>query len=354
VDALRADRVFGPGAEKVAPEMVLLSQRCARFTRAYAVYGSTMQSAFAFMRSRYPSQAVSHVPCGHFRIPHAPVPTLAAVLRGAGWSTRASLGIWPLKPECTLSEGFETVEIDPGQLYDPTPRAHQVTDRALGLLETGRPLFLWVHYFDPHQPVFRGADGFGPGAQASDEAAYDWEVGYVDRHLARLVDALDEGALIVLFADHGERFENGRGAGHLGLQADSLHVPLLFCGPGIPAGDIDVPVSLLDLAPTVLELAGISPPVDYVGESLARPMLSGRTAGMRGWAAAEFRDLETDAYLRRALFGPDFSVHADLHLSLFTIRERGVVRRAATLESGTPAGEAFIQLADGHLVAPME
>ncbi|MFH1277731.1 MAG: sulfatase-like hydrolase/transferase [Candidatus Eisenbacteria bacterium] len=166
------------------------------------------------------------------------------------------------------------------------------------------PFFLWVHYFDPHWPyappspyggIRRPPEtGYDPADlsdimgirfrrtpfEKEDEeaflAAYDGEIAYVDRCLAALLEAVPEGRLsrllLVVAGDHGEGFgEHDYYFDHGDFLWESgLHVPLILYGPGfLPAGVVeDASVRLLDVAPTILEAAGLPPSRDGEGESL--------------------------------------------------------------------------------------
>jgi arylsulfatase A-like enzyme len=110
-------------------------------------------------------------------------------------------------------------------------------------------------------------------------ALYRAEVAQLDRDLGALLsmlglDAPRDDALIVLTADHGEGLgERDVWFDHEGLYANTLHVPLIFAGAGVPSGArIDAPVTLVDVVPTVCELADVAPPRPLAGVSLVGAM----------------------------------------------------------------------------------
>jgi arylsulfatase A-like enzyme len=191
-------------------------------------------------------------------------------------------------------------------------------ERLLDGFAGGAPFFLWAHFMDPHGPYFPppeyrdrfpaddyrwpddppmlpiGGTNFGLGivpayqvvqgetSPAVYRARYDAEVRYVDDHVGAVVRALETRGLsdrtvLVLTADHGESLgEHGYYFAH-GWYAydDTLRVPLLLRGPGVPAGRrVKESVSLIDLAPTVLDLLGLLPVQAMEGTSL-RPFLVG-------------------------------------------------------------------------------
>jgi tetratricopeptide (TPR) repeat protein len=167
--------------------------------------------------------------------------------------------------------------------------ADGVTDGAIELLRqlAGERFFLFVHYFDPHQP-------YKPPAHIAAEYmdAYTGEVAFVDEQIGRLLAAVDESGiaertLIVLTSDHGEGLGQHHEATHAFFVYDStLRVPLILrCPSRVPAGKrVSGPVRTIDIVPTVLSLVGLPAAADVQGVDLS-PLLTG-----------DATDLELDAY----------------------------------------------------------
>ena len=136
-------------------------------------------------------------------------------------------------------------------------------------------LFLWTHYVDPHDH-YLPHDG-APVTGDDPFSRYKQEVWFVDHHLGRLFAALDEEGLwensvVFLFGDHGEAFmEHGYDKHERTLYDEMIAVPLLARVPGKKGRTFDFNVSLLDLYPTVMDLAGR--PVS--GRSLGRSLVKG-------------------------------------------------------------------------------
>ena len=226
-------------------------------------------------------------------------PGLGARFRAAGYATAFVSGHGGLAPILPLTSGFDFVR----DLRDePAPA---VTRLAVEWLERTRrdrpnaPVFLWVHYFDPHspysppEPFARSVLGGEPFERwvketlprlAKDErdraleALYAGEVRAVDRAIGDLLPAVRrvlprERLVVALTADHGENLSDHEpNYAHHDVLYDSLvRVPLVLAGPGareLPL-DSDVPVETLRLAPTLLDLAGIEyAPGEYVQPSL--------------------------------------------------------------------------------------
>jgi choline-sulfatase len=248
--------------------------------------------------------------------------TLAEVLRDAGYRTAAFVSAFPVTERFGLQQGFETFDAD--FVVDDTAvivsaegvvntgknqrRADETTDRALAWLTgTGKPFFLWVHYFDPHDPQLRPPSEFIqayplPLSPLPDRlrALYDVEIRYMDRQLGRLLADLRQSGrfddtIVVVVADHGEGLGDHDWWTHGILYQEQIHAPLIIRAPSVPAGKkIDYLVRTIDIMPTVLELAGIrgesSPPMD--GASLV-PLLAGEAADPGYLAYADSVDMLT-------------------------------------------------------------
>lgn len=217
------------------------------------------------------------------RLPSA-VPTLAERLRAAGFRTGAFVAN-PIAGTPDLMRGFDTVFAPaPGEA---PPRAAELVERAgAWVLEGGEaPFFALVMPFDPHAPYdplpeqrMRYCPGCPPKAAPSPQREYPnggppaervqrWrdlyagEVRAVDEALELLHDTLRPLAgrtTWVFTADHGEAFgEHGVFEHAFHLWQEVLHVPLVLAGAGVRPGEIAAPTSHIDLAPTILALAGM-------------------------------------------------------------------------------------------------
>jgi len=181
--------------------------------------------------------------------------------------------------------------------------ATQTTDAAIAWLreqrDPDRPLFLWIHYMDPHAPyaappawqdrfdhVAEGAAAPQPNVLDLAEPpvqeylaridAYDREIAYTDAEVGRLLTAYRESgklarALVMLTADHGETLtERATWFQHaIHVYEEQLRVPLLMMGPGVEPGRDQTRTSSLDLLPTMLTFAKVPIPSDVTGHDLA-------------------------------------------------------------------------------------
>lgn len=245
--------------------------------------------------------------------------TLAEHFAAQGFRTLALVSARHLgDPESGLGQGFE-------RMSWPTPRGERAAPPSLSLAqhwltEVGdEPLFVWVHLFDAHRP-YRApqrwrehywsperdpADPTLPPLDVSAEvlpepyrkvrdldylrALYKAEVSFLDEELGTLLEhpALRDAA-VALTADHGESLgAHGIHFGHAGLFPDTLHVPLLLVGPGMPAGvRVSEPVSHADLGATLLKWGAVSD-VTWPGRDLRR-LAEPATSAVSARAAPRF------------------------------------------------------------------
>jgi arylsulfatase A-like enzyme len=310
IDTLRADRLTcyaGPAG--AGARICALFEHGIRYRWAFATAPSTAPSIVSLLTSRYPadhgvtqSMATS---LGSHR-------TIAEHLRAAGYTTAAFVSNPVLDSRRKLARGFEVYDQQMTRRERNRPdyverEAAATTDAVLAWAQTERrePWFVWVHFQDPHGPYdapgaparedppgvarlpvlddLSGRDGI-PAYQAlpglftpqAYESRYLDEIAYLDVHVERLVaglDALGRRSALLLAADHGEAFgEDGYWFAHghsVGL--DQIRVPLLFrpARPGAGAV-VDTPVSLLDVSPTLMDLAGLEIPSAFRGRPLPR------------------------------------------------------------------------------------
>ncbi|NRA34580.1 MAG: sulfatase [Polyangiaceae bacterium] len=141
------------------------------------------------------------------------------------------------------------------------------------------PLFLYLHYLDPHAPCDRGA-----ARKMKKHPPFNRclaEIAYVDKHIGRLRRTLEKSGLwertvFMISSDHGEAFgEHGNTRHSVSLYDELIHVPLLVRAPQVPARVVKEPVSLIDLGPTILDLFGRAPLPQFLGQSLV-PFLRGQ------------------------------------------------------------------------------
>jgi arylsulfatase A-like enzyme/Tfp pilus assembly protein PilF len=255
LDTTRADAI-GPEAVGVeTPAFDALARRGRRFREAYATVPETLPSHSSMMTGLYPAGHGVHEN-GRYLPPSFPV--VAERLRAAGYGTAAFVSAFSLARRFGLARGFEVYDEPPAGRAERTAR--ETTDRVRAHLreDARRPIFLWVHYYDPHAPYAPPE----PFASRYARTPYLGEVAAMDEQLGTLVAAFErqaEGATAILVVgDHGEGLgDHGEFLhGNLVYQA-TMHVPLLLVGPGIAPGVSEPPVSTRRVFHTILDWAGL-------------------------------------------------------------------------------------------------
>jgi len=309
VDTLRADHLSSWGyPRKTSPAIDRLAAEGVRFDQATVQWPKTTPSFASIFTATYAKDN------GMVRRVGVPLSckftTLAEMLKRHGYQTAAVVANGALGSEFDFDQGFdvyiETWKLPHGGAADPNS-AEAVTRLAQGLFgqlerasRDGRPWFLWVHYLDPHAPYsppgawagkFQGDERFDPSrkieiaakpkqqmlgigkSQVVDGhtdlafyvARYDAEIAYTDHQIGLLLEAMGKRKLLAktltaFTADHGESLgEHGYYFDHGRFSFQTcLRVPLVLHYPGVLAPRVDRdPVELIDLAPTLLEAAGI-------------------------------------------------------------------------------------------------
>lgn len=342
IDTLRADRV-GRG---VTPAIDALAARGVRYTNARATAPLTLPSHVSLLSGGLPPDHGVRVN-GVGLTGRA---TMARVLAEAGYRTGAFVGAYVLDRRFGLSGGFAIYDdriprdASGAARLEAERRGDVVVSSALAWLAQAstQPFFAWVHLYDPHAP-YEPPEEYLARARGSATPQYDGEVAFADAQVGRLVEWLRtsghlSNTIVVVTGDHGEGLGDHGEATHGMLAYDStLRVPLILGLPedagrygqiGVkPPGVVESPVSLADLAGTLLQAAGLSVPAGMRpgplgkdGEAYAESKYP-ESAGWHDVAALAFDrwkliatssmelyDLQTDPGERRNLAGERLSV----------------------------------------------
>lgn len=292
LDTLRADHLGIYGADlPTSPTIDRLARAGVVFESASTTYPTTTASHMSMLTGLYP---VTHGIRSPTDEPLAAArPTLAEVLSRAGWTTGAVTENGMVATRVGFPRGFSTYRENFMPDAEASPQAAERTfDAAIDWLERhrGARFFLFVHTYDVHWPYGYppDLDGFRawhdgererPIAEAPElvhaRYAYAGEVRHADAQVERLMATLarlgvDQRTLVVITSDHGEEFGEHGGWFHgTTLYEEVLRVPLVLWGPRVVPADVRVatPVSLVDLMPTILDLAGVTVPAGLDGES---------------------------------------------------------------------------------------
>jgi arylsulfatase len=303
VDTLRADRLGVYGIrDGLTPYLDDLARRGTVFSNAYAASSWTCPSVASLFTSRYPSQ--HQVTTLDARISDSEV-TLAERLQQARYRGLGFVANLRLTEQLGYGQGFARWN---AYLSATKLRADRLRRRLLSSAElpapgAQSPVFLYVHYMEPHAPYNmppryrkkferRGDPSIDSaaaqqklldlnfGALSAAEldhlnSLYDAEVAFLDDELRRLMTGLGargllQHSIIVVTADHGEELGEHQLVGHgTSLYNQELHVPLIVVGQGVPAGQVvREPVSLMDVAPSLLALTGQPAEPRFQGRSL--------------------------------------------------------------------------------------
>ena len=299
LDTTRADRIGAFGGTGVpTPTLDRLAREGTIAKNATSQVPLTLPSHASILTGRYPaSHGVHHN--GIFRL-RADEETLAENLGRAGFDTAGFVASYVLNRGFGTEQGFDVYDDvavnryaeGRDQVYTAQRSADEVNARVFPWIDAHRAarLFLWVHYYDPHEPY---APPERPG-RTLQGSGYDREISYVDACLSDLIEKLRatgvlDRALLVVVGDHGEGLgEHGEKTHGLFLYEGTLHVPLLIRAPGlVPAGHaVGGPVELVDIAPTIVDYLGLPALPRAQGTSL-RPRIEGRNDGTEARAHAE-------------------------------------------------------------------
>ncbi len=300
-DTARADHLSAFGYQRATTP--LFDERALNwvvFERAMAPASWTLPSMISQFTSLYPSFHGGGL-AERARDVRADHPTIFERLADSGFTV---LGV---SANEFISGRFHTADGFDALWFDTEQQASSTNALALRALDEwgGGDLALFVHYMDPHAPYsppepyfssFADPDyprrahqwvfnDFGQfehtGADVRQlKDLYDGELAYTDSAIESLLGELTargllDQAVLVYSADHGEEFQEHGGWGHgRNLNEEVLHVPFALRVPGVAPRRIDEPITLIDLAPTVLDALGVETPASYAGVSLI-PLMKG-------------------------------------------------------------------------------
>lgn len=296
LDAVRADhlKLFGY-ARETAPNLEQLAQQSFAYSAAYSPYPSTGMAIPSLLTGRYPHMIQWGPPRRRADYPLDAANTLLPdVLRANGYYVGAVLSNWLPSHILGLSERFDVLYTlgDSDEWKEVSFSSSPIsTAKGMTFLEKrpkDKPFFLMLHYADPHAPyVSHKSPGRFFGSRPQDR--YDADIYWTDLWMGLFLHYLDHSDLwqdtvVVVLSDHGEEFEEHGMKNHGNqLHVESLHVPIVLRIPGMETGrTLEQPVSLIDVAPTILDLLGIEEGRSQMqGESLLEPALSGTATAQR-------------------------------------------------------------------------
>ena len=302
IDTLRADHLgcYGHSGSST-PNIDQFAQNGALFQQAFTTIPVTLPAHSSMLTGQIPPVHGVRDNGGDQLSDSAK--TLAEALKSSGYQTGAFIAAEPLKHDRGLNQGFDVyddLETKPnsGARFSQRPDrpAEQVAASFAGWAhrcEKDKPMFAFVHLFDPHWPYEKSLPG-------DEKPSYLGEISHVDQVLGQLFRTLDvernpANRIVVITSDHGEGLGEHNEKTHCIFVYDStLRVPLIIQGSNITPIVVKQPVGIIDIAPTILELAKIDELPDADGISLVAAMESG---------TAEIRDLYFESRYGEFRFG---------------------------------------------------
>jgi len=290
IDTLRADHLEAYGYEHAsAPFLSSVAARAVLFRNAFSTSSWTAPATASVFTGLYPTRhtVTKGIKAdddtrreleteGAARVVATAIPaairTLPQFLQDAGYRTVGVAANINIGSALGFDRGFDSFE----HLHRSSAEELSASIRAMHR-EAGsdRPGFTYIHFNDVHGPYTERAPWYR--AQSDPFRArierYDSEISYVDDVLGRLYRDLawDRDTIFCVVTDHGEEFKDHGNTGHgFSLFGEVQRVVMILAAPSLDVGPavVDANVSLVDVLPTILELAGLETPEDADGRSL--------------------------------------------------------------------------------------
>lgn len=294
LDTTRADHLGAYGYFRdTSPVFDALAAQSVLFERLLVPMATTLPTHTSILTGTWPTEhgVVANIQHGgrRFQPSDALVPfTMWAA--DLGYRTAAFVSAAPLNKDSGIARGFEVFD-DPPRIERP---GNVTTDAALAWLAQApeEPMFLWVHYYDPHNP-FAPPDGYAERFAALNDddvmdawldarqvskvtkrptgqvvrirpatQAYDGEIRFMDEQLGRLLEGLQargrrDNTLLIVLGDHGEGMNQHEQPGHGLTWNEQLHAPWLIQAPGVAPARIPHIASAADVLPTALGMVDL-------------------------------------------------------------------------------------------------
>lgn len=285
IDTLRADHLPAYGYTGVAtPHLDSLARDGVVFERAYSHSPQTLPAHVSMLTGELPFEHGVRDNIGFTVKPNQR--TLPRMLDADGYGTAGFVSSFVLRQDTGVGQGFALYDSEmppaaPGAAIGQVQRDGGATlariERWLDA-QAGSRFFLFFHLYEPHTP-------YRPPARFARYAPYDGEIAYADEIVGRFLDSLRrrslyDAATIVLLSDHGEGLgDHGEREHGVFIYDETIRVPLIVKLPDSHAAGrrASAPVQHVDVAPTLLDFAGIARPSEWRGRSL-RPLLEDRAA----------------------------------------------------------------------------
>lgn len=310
IDTLRRDHLSCYGSKTTkTPHIDSIGKQGVVFDHFYTAANITMPSHLSIFSGTYPFHhgAFGNEP---FTLPKE-ITFLPSILRDKGYIVGgiASSLIFKIDWLHNFGDRFNFYYAPDGEqpASDVTRRFVTMIDSYKRKFGKQRPFFFWLHYFDPHVPyrppqMYRSTSPIRNGKPLPDldftkpqwnwlqvdrikmidqaNALYSGEVSFVDGEIGKVWSLLQKESLlantvVVIVSDHGEMLgDHGVYYDHATLYDPTVHIPCIMVGKGFEAGRRATLASTVDIAPTILELAGVPEPAGMDGRSLLKLLKS--------------------------------------------------------------------------------
>ncbi|MFO7691449.1 MAG: sulfatase-like hydrolase/transferase [Vicinamibacterales bacterium] len=301
LDTLRADHISAYGSTLVkTPAIDRLAREGTMFGQAMSSAPLTLPAHASMFTGLFPPEHGVRDNGGFFLSPEQT--TLAEMLKENGFATGGFIAAFVLDAKWGIDQGFDEYFDD----FDISERrgrslgniqrpGNEVVDKALPWIDSVKDsrFFAWIHLYDPHTPY----DPPEPQKSEYKGHPYRGEVAFTDAQVGRVISFLEERGLldrtvVAVLGDHGESLgDHGEESHGFFIYESVTHVPFIVRAPFVKTGPRVVadPVRIVDLAPTLLELAGAAVPAGLSGKSLV-PLMTGAALelGLEGYAEAMY------------------------------------------------------------------
>jgi choline-sulfatase len=266
LDSFRADMPWNGYARPIAPNLEAFAQRGVSYTHAYSLSSYTSMSLGGLLGGKYPGEMKRD---GYFFGHYRGNELFPERLQAAGIKTMAVHAHLYFN-RAGFQRGFDVYKVVPGLKWNPntdenvtSPKSEKMAENLLGdpSLTTGR-FFAWFHFLDPHDEYKPHPEVTSYGRRARDR--YDGEITYTDMYIGKLFEFIAQQpwaaqTAIIVSGDHGEAFGEHQCWRHgFEVWQPLVRVPWMFSVPGARPRPIDQNRSHLDMAPTILDLMGVS------------------------------------------------------------------------------------------------
>jgi len=311
IDTFRADHASFTGYNReTTPVLDSLAECGASWTSFRSQSSWTLPAFASILTGLTPREHMAGRRDGVFYGLDPDLPTIQKLFRIDGYRTAAFFNVVFLNEDFGFHVGFDHFGCSGFTNRASLRRAGETVNAFLGWLDgfdpSSGPFLAVVHFYDPHMPydpphpysdlftdpgydgpcdsswgrvtelmaVNDGLDSIPADGLRNLEALYDGELAYSDAELGRLLQGLrdrglDGSTVILVTGDHGEEFLEHGGIEHgRNLYEETVRVPLVMAGPGVPSLSVDEPASHVDILPTLTALCGLDAPMGLAGRNL--------------------------------------------------------------------------------------